>query len=365
MGSVAGFRRCAAFSGPHKAQPYRRTKGERRMRHRSWRFGVAALAMVLVGAAALHASTTSNRVIPLSSSAATGEGDMPAALGRHLEQLQESIPGKGGEPGGSGPSTAGLQDFFELAYPGRDVSLAKIKRARAAVAKARKRMRTQSHGPGHGHFSRWNMVGPDTAIYQFTELREAHSYVPNEYAAGGRTTDLAIDPHCGEHGHHRGRGNCRMWITPAGGGVWRTDNALAPHPNWEYLSGSFGINSVGSITIDPNDPTSNTLWVGTGEGNTCGSGCVAGVGLYKSTDGGNHWTGPIGVSAFNARGVGTIAVNPGNPNVIYAGSSFGVRGHSSSCCYGAVSPYRALIPGAPQWGLYKSTNGGASWTLVH
>ena len=285
---------------------------------------------------------------------------MPAALGRHLEQLQESIPGKGGEPGGSGPSTAGLQDFFELAYPGRDVSLAKIKRARAAVAKARKRMRTQSHGPGHGHFSRWNMVGPDTAIYQFTELREAHSYVPNEYAAGGRTTDVAIDPHCGQDGNR-----CRIWITPAGGGVWRTEDALAPQPHWEYLSGSFGINSIGSITIDPNDPSSNTLWVGTGEGNTCGSGCVAGVGLYKSTDGGDHWAGPIGQSAFNARGVGTIAIKPGNSDVIYAGSSFGVRGHASSCCYGAVSPYRALIPGAPQWGLYRSTDGGANWTLVH
>src|SRR5215211_4967780 len=259
MRSVAGFRRCAAFSGPRMVQPYRRTKGERRMRHRSWRLGVAALAMVLVGAAALHASTTSKRVAPLSSSAAAGEGDMPAALGRHLEQLQESIPGKGGEPGGSGPSTAGLQDFFELAYPGKDVSLAKIKRARRAVAKARTRMRTQSHGPGHGHFSRWNMVGPDTAIYQFTPLRNARSYVPNEYAAGGRTTDLAIDPHCGQLGNR-----CRMWITPAGGGVWRTDDALAPHPHWEYLSRSFGINSIGSITIDPNDSSTNTLWVGTG-----------------------------------------------------------------------------------------------------
>ena len=332
------------------------------MRHRFWRLGVAALAMVLIGAAALHASTTSKRVAPLSSSAAQGEGDMPAALGRHLEQLQESIPGKGGEPGGSGPSTSGLQDFIELAYPGKDVSLAKIKRARASFAKARSRTRAQSHGPGHGHFSRWNMVGPDTAIYQFTELRDAHSYVPNEYAAGGRTTDLAIDPHCGQQGH----GNrCRMWITPAGGGVWRTDHALANNPHWQYLSRSFGINSIGSITIDPNDPTSNTLWVGTGEGNTCGSGCVAGVGLYKSTDGGDHWTGPIGQSAFNARGVGTIAIKPGNSNVIYAGSTFGVRGHASSCCYGAVSPYRALIPGAPQWGLYRSTDGGANWTLVH
>ena len=54
-----------------------------------------------------------------------------------------------------------------------------------------------------------------------------------------------------------------MWITPAGGGVWRTNNALARHPDWKYLSGSFGINSIGSIEINPNNPSWNTLWVGT------------------------------------------------------------------------------------------------------
>ena len=136
-----------------------------------------------------------------------------------------------------------------------------------------------------------------------------------------------------------------MWITPAGGGVWRTENALAPNPKWKYLGGSFGINAAGTISIDPNDPSANTLWVGTGEGNTCGSGCVAGVGLYKTTDGGDHWSGPYGTSAFNARGVGTIRVKPGDPNTIYAGSAFAVRGHSSVCCYGGISQYRALIPG--------------------
>ena len=98
-------------------------------------------------------------------------------------------------------------------------------------------------------------------------------------------------------------------------------NALAPNPKWKYLAGRFGINAAGTISIDPNDPSANTLWVGTGEGNTCGSGCVAGVGLYKSTDGGDHWSGPYGTSAFNARGVGTIRVKPGDPNTIYAGSA--------------------------------------------
>jgi hypothetical protein len=295
-----------------------------------------------------------------------GDGDLPAALSAHLAKLGQSIPGKGGEPAGesgssAGSSAAGLEQFIELAYPKKDVPLSSIKAARRAIARAE--VRTQALNPVR-RGAEWEQVGPETALYQFTPFRTARSYVPQEYAAGGRTTDLAIDPNCGSHRSGR-KAKCRMWITPAGGGVWRTNNALAPNPHWEYLSDSFGINSAGSIELDPNDPSSNTLWVGTGEGNTCGSGCVAGVGLYKSTDGGDHWSGPYGTSAFNARGVGSIQVKPGDPNTIYAGTSFAVRGHASVCCYGAVSQYRALIPGAPQWGLYRSTNGGATWTLVH
>jgi hypothetical protein len=326
------------------------------MRDRRMRLALAAAAVMAIAVAAAYAAGSSGREASRAVPTKAG-GEMPSALDRHLAQLSKAIPGNGGEPGESssleGQSSAMMQDFIELAYPKKDIPLSSIEAARDAIAAA------QARSPGRRK-GQWVQVGPQTALYPFTPLRNAAGYVPNEYAAGGRTTDLVIDPNCGLPG-----ARCRMWITPAGGGVWRTENALAPSPKWEYLSGSFGINSIGSITIDPNDPSANTLWVGTGEGNTCGSGCVAGVGLYKSTDGGDHWTGPIGQDAFNARGVGTIAIKPGNSNVIYAGSTFGVRGHASSCCYGAVSQYRALIPGAPLWGLYRSTNGGASWTLVH
>ena len=77
-------------------------------------------------------------------------------------------------------------------------------------------------------------------------------YVPNKYDAASRTTSLAISPVCQQ-------GNCTLWASPAGGGVWRTKNALDGQPNWTYLSASFEINSVGSIVLDPNDPTGNTL----------------------------------------------------------------------------------------------------------
>ena len=74
-------------------------------------------------------------------------------------------------------------------------------------------------------------------------------------------------------------GNCRVWVGAAGGGVWRTDDALAADPSWTYLTGGIAQNSVGALTADPNDSSGNTLYLGTGEANRCSSGCEAGVGI--------------------------------------------------------------------------------------
>ena len=94
-----------------------------------------------------------------------------------------------------------------MAYPKKDIPLSSLKAARHAFATLKARA-VQS--PGRRSL-RWDHVGPDTALYQFTPFRTARSYVPQEYAAAGRTTDLAIDPNCGSHqawgGRHGGR--CR------------------------------------------------------------------------------------------------------------------------------------------------------------
>src|SRR5215203_6945904 len=69
------------------------------------------------------------------------------------------------------------------------------------------------------------------------------------------------------------------------------------------------------------------FYVGTGESNICGSGCVAGVGIYKSTNGGQTWTGPLGGGPTDTgnplagKGVGKILIKPGSPNTIYAATT--------------------------------------------
>ena len=270
---------------------------------------------------------------------------MPPAVAKHMKRLQ-SIPGlEGMHPGG--PSSAEEESFLAKAYPDDDIPLARLDAARAAGARLRGKL---PHGKGRD--GTWVTVGPSEALYPATIFRNVLGYVPARYVAGGRSTAIAIDPNCAQ-------GNCRLWVFAAGGGVWRTKNALSGQPSWKFLSGGFGIQSGSSITLDPNDPSGNTLYVGTGEANASGD-SAAGVGLYKSTDGGDTWTGPLGASVFNGRAIGSIAVTPGAPNVIYVATTRGVRG-VSSVNGGAVT----LIPGAAVWGLYKSTDGGTTWTFIH
>jgi hypothetical protein len=269
---------------------------------------------------------------------------LPPLLSTRLRKFAETIPANGGL---SNPGGAADQQFFHRAYPDTDIPLERILGARTAHANIAAR-------PGAGGSGQWVSYGPTLALYPFTPLRNFSLYVPNAYPAASRTTSMALSPRCTNS-------SCTLWAGTAGGGVWRTRDPLGPAPHWTYLSSVFQINSIGSIEMDPNDPTGETLWVGTGEANACGSGCEAGVGLYKSTDGGDTWQGPLGQSSFNARAVGSIAIKPGDPNTIYAATTRALRGQASVCCNGVVT----LIPGAAKWGLYKSTDGGQTWNFIH
>ncbi|HEX2416845.1 MAG TPA: sialidase family protein [Micromonosporaceae bacterium] len=281
--------------------------------------------------------------------AAAGDGEMPGALGRHLELLKRSVPGNAGMAE-EGPGSAADAAFLARAYPGETISIAEMDTAKGAYRKAEGRL-TPGMAGGRGT---WRNVGPSRALYPRTDFRNSFSYVPNEYVAGGRTTSITISNVCRP-------GNCRAWITAAGGGVWRTSDITAAEPHWVYLGGPLGINAAGSVAVDRNDESGQTIYVGTGEANTCGSGCVAGVGLYKSTDGGDTWTGPLGKEKLGGKGIGEIVVKPGDPDTLYVGTTTALRGMSSVCCTGVTRP----VPDAAKWGLYKSTDGGENWTFVH
>jgi len=270
---------------------------------------------------------------------------MPTAMAEHLERLRRALPGNGGL---GGPSSPEEEAFQHMAYPGIDIPAARFESLRSNV----RSIHGRPFARGRGQQGAWMSVGPSNAVYPLFQFRTSGLYVPNEYVASGRTTSLAVANHCV-------RSRCTLYAGPAGGGVWRTRHALDDNPRWAYLSTPFGINSTGSVVVDPNDPNDNTIWVGTGEANASAD-SVAGVGLYKSTDGGETWVGPIGGKVFNNRAIGTIAIKPGDSHTIYVGITRGVRGLNSTDG-GGVS----VVPGAAQWGLYKTTDGGATWTFIH
>ncbi len=76
---------------------------------------------------------------------------------------------------------------------------------------------------------------------------------------------------------------------PPGAAVWRTENALSRHPAWTPSNDGIPSNAIGSLFYDPTDSTGRTVYAGTGEPNGS-SDSEAGIGLFRSTDGGRNWS---------------------------------------------------------------------------
>ena len=203
--------------------------------------------------------------------------------------------------------------------------------------------------------------------------------------ASGRVADLAVDP----------TNRSRWFMAVASGGVWRTTNAGT---TWEPVFDGEGSYSIGCVTIDPNDPA--VVWVGTGENNSQRS-VSFGDGVYKSVDGGDSWT-KMGLE--ESEHIGNIIVDPRDSDVVYvaahgplwrSGGDRGlyktsdggenwerilhvsddtgiaeVRQHPTDPDVLLASAYQrrrhvwTLINGGPESGLYRSDDGGESWTEI-
>ena len=144
---------------------------------------------------------------------------------------------------------------------------------------------------------------------------------------GGRIVDIALDPQQRD----------ALYVAAASGGLWRSTDAGATFaPAWpEDLT-----QAMGSVVTAPD----GTLYVGTGEANPGGGSLTyTGTGVYKSTNRGASWTN-IGLRDSGA--VGDIVIDPRNPQRLFVAAS------------GSL-----FNPGGER-GVYRSDNGGQSWTLV-
>jgi photosystem II stability/assembly factor-like uncharacterized protein len=125
-----------------------------------------------------------------------------------------------------------------------------------------------------------------------------------------------------------------FYVAYASGGLWKTENNGL---SFTQLFENEAVMTIGDIAVDWD---SNTIWVGTGEVNSSRS-SYAGAGVYKSTDGGKTWS-QLGLEETHH--IGRILLHPDDPNTAWVAA----LGH--------------LYSPNPERGLYKTTDGGKTWS---
>ncbi|HEY3972278.1 MAG TPA: glycosyl hydrolase [Candidatus Sulfotelmatobacter sp.] len=204
-------------------------------------------------------------------------------------------------------------------------------------------------------------------------------------SSSGRVMSMAVNP----------KNKFEYYVGVASGGVWKTVN---DGTTWTPVFDGEGSYSIGWVALDPND--ASVVWVGTGESNSQRSvsygdgiyrsddggkswqnlglkksehigrvvidprdskvvyvategplwGAGGDRGLYKTTDAGKNWKAVLTISENT--GVADVALDPSNPDILYA-SAYQRRRHVYT-----------LIDGGPESAIYKSTDAGATWNRV-
>jgi len=294
--------------------------------------------LVLVGIAAIL-PLTRGTMRSARSTSAEGAAETPLVHGMLRERASESEEAEEAEEeGGAEGEIAEL--YSDRAYPATEIPIEQVQgaiRANAAI-----------DARGSKLSSKWDFLGPETLD---VDRLGTQSFIKGTQWSG-RVTAMTVDPKCKPQ-------ECTLYVGAAGGGLWRTKNALAPNPAWKHISGDIPTNAIGSIAVDPNDPTGRTIYVGTGEANASGD-SEAGLGLYKSTDDGSHWSRvPGSFAVTNNRAIAWVAIEPGDRGHILLGTRSGVRGIGSNATSTAT-----VAAESPPVGVYASTDGGATFALT-
>lgn len=143
----------------------------------------------------------------------------------------------------------------------------------------------------------------------------------------GRISDFAVHP----------KNHNIYYVATSSGGVWKTTNKGTTFSPIFDDQGSY---SIGCVSLAPSNP--NIVWVGSGENNNQRS-VSYGDGVYKSEDGGATWK---NMGLKNSEHISEIIIHPNNPNIVY------------------VAAYGPVWKEGGERGIYKSTDGGNTWTLV-
>jgi len=170
-------------------------------------------------------------------------------------------------------------------------------------------------------------AAPKDSVTRFLESFGYRNLGPAAYS--GRVTALAVA--------NSGSTPSTIYVGAAGGGVWKTSNGGI---TWRSVGDALGTQSVGDLAVAPSD--SSIVWVGTGEKNSLRSQWW-GDGVYKSTNGGKSWT---NMGLTETRQIGRVVIHPTNPDIVY------------------VAALGRLWGPNPDRGIYKTTDGGKTWSQV-
>ena len=195
---------------------------------------------------------------------------------------------------------------------------------------------------------------------------------------GGRTISIAIDP----------VNTNTIYAGSAGGGLWRSLTAGEGAEAWEYISTGFPIHGVGAIAINAEDPFE--IYIGTGEVynyvNTFGGVAIRetrgsyGIGILKTTDGGETWIKSLDWSYNEQTAVLSLEIDPINPAIVWAGTTEGTFKSTNSgedwslvnetvmvtdILINPITPDRVYIAcgnlGSSGHGIYRTDDGGENW----
>ena len=128
-----------------------------------------------------------------------------------------------------------------------------------------------------------------------------------------------------------------IYVGTASGGLWKS---VSGGMTWESMSEDMPVQSIGAVAIDPSNP--DVIWAGTGEGNPRNS-HTSGAGLFRSIDGGHSWD-LMGLE--KTKTIHRIIVDRNDPNTVWVaalGSAWGPN---------------------PERGIFKTTDGGKNWKKV-